>query len=149
VKCRQCDAPDTRVIDSRNIEEGTAIRRRRSCSTCGNRFTTFERTEEVPLEVRKRNGDRQPFAAAKVQSGIEHAVKGRPVTAEEVDGIVSSVQAAIRSEGAPLQTQAIGELVLTSLKALDAVSAIRFASVYKHFQDLADFERAASELSES
>jgi transcriptional repressor NrdR len=100
------------------------------------------------LQVLKRNGDRELFQASKVQSGIEHAVKGRPVTAEQVSAIVTEVQAAARAMGSPIGTHAVGEAVLDSLKELDAVSAMRFASVYKHFQDLADFERAASELSE-
>jgi transcriptional repressor NrdR len=149
VKCRQCDAPDTRVIDSRNTEDGTAVRRRRSCTACEYRFTTFERYEEAPLQVVKRNGDREIFQAAKVQSGIEHAVKGRPVSAEQVASIVARVQEEARTLGSPIETHAVGEAVLDSLKELDAVSAMRFASVYKHFQELADFERAASELSES
>jgi transcriptional repressor NrdR len=149
VKCRQCDASDTRVIDSRNTDDGSAVRRRRSCPACGFRFTTFERYEEVPLQVLKRNGDREIFLPSKVQSGIEHAVKGRPVTAEQVAAIVSKVQSAARASGSPIETHAVGEAVLDSLKVLDAVSAMRFASVYKHFQDLGDFERAASELSES
>lgn len=149
MKCRQCDAPDTRVIDSRNTEDGTAVRRRRSCTACEYRFTTFERYEEAPLQVVKRNGDREIFQAAKVQSGIEHAVKGRPVSAEQVASIVARVQEAARTLGSPIETHAVGEAVLDSLKELDAVSAMRFASVYKHFQELADFERAASELSES
>ena len=97
----------------------------------------------------KRNGDRELFVAAKVQSGIEHAVKGRPVSAEQVGAIVRKVQDAARTLGAPIETHAVGETVLDSLKDLDAVSAMRFASVYKHFQDLADFERAATELSEN
>ena len=149
MKCRQCDAPDTRVIDSRNTEDGTAVRRRRSCPACEYRFTTFERHEEAPLQVVKRNGDRELFQASKVQSGIQHAVKGRPVTPEQVAAIVHKVQEAARAMGSPVETHAVGEAVLDSLKELDAVSAMRFASVYKHFQDLADFERAASELSES
>ena len=149
MKCRQCDDPDTRVIDSRNIEDGAAIRRRRSCPTCEYRFTTFERYEEAPVQVLKRNGDRELFVAGKVQSGIEHAVKGRPVSAEQVAAIVRKVQDSARASGTPIETHAVGETVLDSLKELDAVSAMRFASVYKHFQDLADFERAATELSES
>ncbi len=116
---------------------------------CEYRFTTFERYEEAPIQVLKRNGDRELFLPSKVQSGIEHAVKGRPVSAEQVAAIVSKVEAAARSGGSPVETHAVGEAVLDSLKVLDAVSAMRFASVYKHFQDLADFERAASELSES
>ncbi len=149
MKCRQCDDPDTRVIDSRTIEDGAGIRRRRSCPSCEYRFTTFERYEEAPVQVLKRNGDRQLFVAAKVQSGIEHAVKGRPVSAEQVLAIVRKVEDAGRVSVLPLETHVVGETVLDSLKELDAVSAMRFASVYKHFQDLADFERAASELSES
>ncbi|MFW2383269.1 MAG: transcriptional regulator NrdR [Acidimicrobiales bacterium] len=148
MKCRQCDAPDTRVIDSRTTEDGSAVRRRRSCPVCEFRFTTFERSEEAPMQVLKRNGDRELFQKSKVRSGIEHAVKGRPVTSEQVATIVARVEDVARTAGSPIDTHAVGETVLDSLKELDAVSAMRFASVYKHFQDLADFERAASELSE-
>ncbi|NNE96507.1 MAG: transcriptional repressor NrdR [Acidimicrobiales bacterium] len=148
MKCRQCDAPDTRVIDSRNTDDGAAVRRRRSCPACEHRFTTFERYEEAPLQVLKRNGDRELFLRSKVQSGIEHAVKGRPVSAEQVVAIVDRVEETARTAGSPVETHALGEAVLDSLKELDLVSAMRFASVYRHFQDLADFERAASELSE-
>jgi transcriptional repressor NrdR len=136
------------VIDSRVVEDGASIRRRRACPDCGSRFTTFERAEEVPLTVQKRNGRREPFSAAKVTSGIALAVKGRPITGEQVADIVAAVENALRVSAEPLTTRAIGEMVLGSLKALDAVSAMRFASVYKHFEELADFERAATELSE-
>lgn len=130
------------------IEDGDAIRRRRSCTACGQRFTTFERVERAPLLVRKRDGDRQPYVGAKVQRGIELAVKGRPIASEQVMTIVARVEAAIRASTAPFPTEQIGDLVLDSLKELDPVAALRFASVYKHFEDLSDFEKAASELSE-
>jgi transcriptional repressor NrdR len=136
------------VIDSRVAEDGASIRRRRACAECGYRFTTFERAEEVALTVRKRDRRREPFSAAKVTSGIALAVKGRPITAQQVADIVSAVENAARSSTESITTQAVGEMVLGSLKDLDAVSAMRFASVYKHFEDLADFERAATELSE-
>lgn len=99
------------------------------------------------MEVRKRSGDREPFVAGKVRGGIELAVKGRPVTSEQVTRMVTSVEDAVRASSTPLETSSIGELVLTGLKVLDPVSAMRFASVYKHFEELSDFERAASELS--
>ncbi len=136
------------MIDSRVIEDGDAIRRRRSCPQCNARFTTFERVETAPLLVLKRNGDRMPFLAAKVIAGIKLAVKGRPVTVDEVVEIVVGVEEAVRFGGVPVPTQEIGELVLDALKDRDPVAAMRFASVYKHFEDLADFERAATELSE-
>lgn len=148
VRCRQCGTTDTRVIDSRVIEDGDSIRRRRSCPHCSARFTTFERTEAAPLLVLKRNGDRVPFIAAKVSHGIELAVKGRPVSAAEVVAIVAGIEDAVRANGGPMPTQMVGERVLDALKERDPVAAMRFASVYKHFEDLADFERAATELAE-
>lgn len=146
--CRQCGEPDTRVIDSRVVEDGEATRRRRSCTACGHRFTTFERVEEVPLVVRKRDGGREPFAAEKVRRGIALAVKGRPVSADRVQAIVADIEEAVRLNATPLPTHDIGEAVLEALKEIDPVAALRFASVYKHFEELSDFERAASELSE-
>ncbi len=111
VHCRHCGARDTRVIDSRVVEDGASIRRRRACPDCGSRFTTFERAEEVPLTVQKRNGRREPFSAAKVTSGIALAVKGRPITGEQVADIVAAVENALRVSAEPLTTQAIGEMV--------------------------------------
>lgn len=99
--------------------------------------------------VLKRNGDRVPFIAAKVSHGIQLAVKGRPVSASEVVEIVAGIEDAARATGAPMPTQMVGERVLDALKERDPVAAMRFASVYKHFEDLADFERAATELAES
>lgn len=136
------------MIDSRVIEDGEAIRRRRSCTACGHRFTTFERVEELPLVVRKRDGSREPFAADKVRRGIALAVKGRPIAADQVEDVVASVEEAVRLSAAPFPTEDIGEAVLAALKELDPVATLRFASVYKHFEELSDFERAASELSE-
>jgi transcriptional repressor NrdR len=142
VRCPYCDADDDKVVDSRMAEDGRAIRRRRSCRSCGRRFTTFERAEEVPLIVRKRDGSEQPFERAKVAEGIRRAVKNRPVTLEQIEALASDVEEALRADGRrEVGYSDIGRIVLERLSGLDEVAYLRFASVYKSFQELNDFER--------
>jgi transcriptional repressor NrdR len=146
VRCPACGSFEDKVIDSRQSEDGLLIRRRRACLTCERRFTTFERLEEVPLYVLKRSGDREPFDAAKVVSGLELATKGRPVEADDLDRIAAAVEESLRLEGAEVTSDRVGRAVLEHLRGLDVVAAVRFASVYKEFDDLADFERELDEL---
>ena len=133
-------------MDSRQSEDGQLIRRRRACLACGRRFTTFERLEEVPLTVLKRSGDREPFDSAKVVAGLELATKGRPVGGEDLDRIAAAVEEGLRLEGTEITSDLVGRAVLEHLRELDVVAAVRFASVYKEFDDLADFERELDEL---
>jgi transcriptional repressor NrdR len=129
------------VVDSRTAQDGAAIRRRRLCSSCQYRFTTFERMEEAPLVVTKRSGQRVPFDRAKIISGVRAAAKGRPVTEEELENLAIDVEDAMRLDGPEVTSAHIGVAVLDALRHLDEVAYLRFASVYKGFDDAADFER--------
>jgi transcriptional repressor NrdR len=144
MRCPFCTSEDTRVIDSRPAEEGLAIRRRRACATCGQRFTTFERPVVV-MTVAKRDGTRQPFDSNKVRSGIERALADQPVAEEAVDDLVRRVESYVRSSS-EVTTDDVGREVLDGLLALDEVAYLRFASVYKDFQGAGDFEREAAAL---
>ena len=140
--CPYCGNEEDKVVDSRTAEEGRAIRRRRECLNCGRRYTTFERAEEVPLLVAKRNGVEEPFDLDKVVAGIRMAVKNRPVTEAEVTALSEDVEEAMRADSRrPIPSSEIGRQVLERLRELDDVAYLRFASVYKDFQELDDFER--------
>ncbi len=141
VHCPSCSFDDTKVIDSRLSEEGGAIRRRRSCTQCGYRFTTYERLEEVALNVVKRGGGKQPFDRLKMMAGIQAAVKGRPVGDEMIMEIAERIEDALRLEGGDVTSNQVGHAVLEQLRLIDEVSYMRFASVYKNFDDAADFKR--------
>lgn len=141
MRCPKCHADDTKVIDSREAEEGTAIRRRRSCVSCAHRFTTYERLEEVPLVVVKSTGGREPFERAKLIAGVSAACKGRPVTAEQIEQLGESIEDEVRLRGPEVPTAELGLEVLDRLRSLDEVAYLRFASVYKGFDAAADFQR--------
>jgi len=141
VHCPSCSFDDTKVIDSRLAEEGGAIRRRRSCTQCGYRFTTYERLEEVALYVVKRGGGKQPFDRLKMMAGIQAAVKGRPVGDEMIMEIAERIEDALRLEGGDVTSDQVGHAVLEQLRLIDEVAYMRFASVYKNFDDAADFKR--------
>jgi transcriptional repressor NrdR len=132
---------DDKVVDSRATEDGTAIRRRRECLACGRRFTTFERLEEVPLVVVKRSGDRVAFDRDKIEAGVRAAAKGRPVTADQLAALATDIEDELRLFGAELKSEQVGVAVLERLRDLDKVAYLRFASVYKDFDDPADFQR--------
>jgi transcriptional repressor NrdR len=141
---------DDKVVDSRAAEEGAAIRRRRECLSCGQRYTTYERVEESPLVVVKRSGHRQPFDRSKVAAGVRAAAKNRPVSAADMDGLAVEVEETLRLLGQQeFTSQQIGLLVLDRLRALDEVAYLRFASVYKAFSDALDFEREAGMLTKA
>lgn len=149
MRCPACGGFDDKVVDSRQSEDGTSIRRRRACLACQRRFTTFERLEEVPLLVVKRSGDREPFDRAKVVAGLQAATKARPVHPADLEDLAVAVEESARLEGSEITTEAVGRSVLERLRTLDVVAAVRFASVYKEFDDLADFERELTELTRS
>jgi transcriptional repressor NrdR len=146
VRCPTCAEDDDKVVDSRAADDGAAIRRRRECIACGHRFTTFERVEEVPLVVRKGDGCLQPFDATKVAAGVRLAAKGRPIDDAAVAVLAASVEEELRLAGPEVTSERIGIEVLARLRLLDQVAALRFASVYKGFDDLADFAREITEL---
>jgi transcriptional repressor NrdR len=142
VRCPSCDSLDDKVVDSRQAEDGGSIRRRRQCLNCDRRFTTFERIEVAALVVVKRSGHAEPFDAHKIAIGVQPAIKGRPVGAQEVEALALAVEEQLRLEGGSgVTSERIGRAVLEGLYELDVVAALRFASVYKGFDDLADFER--------
>jgi transcriptional repressor NrdR len=145
VRCPSCRANDDKVVDSRLAEDSVSIRRRRECLACGRRFTTYERVEDAPLLIRKRAGAAEPFDAAKLRSGIERSASGRLDTAT-VDQLVAGVEEELRAMGGEVASDRVGMTVLERLRALDHVAYLRFASVYKGFEDLSDFEREVGEL---
>ncbi len=139
--CPVCPSDDTKVIDSRAAEEGASIRRRRQCPLCGFRFTTRERLEEAPLMVSKRSGTRVPFDRSKVIAGVSAATKGRPVEATTIDTLADRVEETLRAIGNEVTSAQVGHAVLEQLRDLDEVAYLRFASVYKNFDQAADFRR--------
>ena len=142
MRCPYCEGEEDKVVDSRNAEDGRAIRRRRECLSCTRRYTTFERAEEVPLLVSKRNGVEEPFELDKVIEGIRRSCKNRPVTEAEVQALAEDVEEAMRADPRrPVPSSDIGREVLERLRDLDEVAYLRFASVYKDFQELDDFEK--------
>jgi transcriptional repressor NrdR len=148
MRCPWCSADDDRVVDSRPAEGGAAIRRRRECGACRRRYTTFERIEDVGLVVVKRDGSKDPFDRAKLEGGILKAIKNRPVSPEQVERVVERVEERLRRKGPEVTSQAVGVEVLANLAKLDQVAYMRFASVYKDFQEIKDFERELDVLLE-
>ncbi len=149
VRCPSCSAPDDKVVDSRTADDGAAIRRRRQCLSCGRRYTTFERLEEMPLTVLKRSGHREPFVRAKVVAGLEAATKNRPLGPAQLEALAADVEESLRLDGPDVTSQQIGLAVLDRLRVVDEVAYLRFASVYKGFEDLGDFEREVGLLTKA
>ena len=147
MRCPHCAGLDDKVVDSRLADDGAAIRRRRECLGCGRRYTTFERVEESVLVVVKRSGARQPFHRSKIVDGLRAAAKNRPLGAEQLEAVAAQIEESIRLEGPEVTSARIGALVLARLRALDEVAYVRFASVYKGFDDPGDFEREIDLLS--
>ncbi len=142
MRCPYCGTEQDKVVDSRIAEEGRAIRRRRECLGCTRRYTTFERAEEVPLIVVKRDDLEEPFDRAKIVEGIRRACKNRPVTDAEISAMAEDVEESLRALSVRrIPSSEIGKRVLERLKDFDEVAYLRFASVYKDFQELDDFER--------
>lgn len=141
MRCPWCDTDDDRVVDSRAADRGSAIRRRRECAACGRRFTTYERIEDVGLVVDKRDGTREPFDREKVEAGIRKAFAGRSVDNHRIDELVGRVERRLRRRGPEVTSRQVGAEVLAALQRSDEVAYLRFASVYKDFQQITDFER--------
>jgi transcriptional repressor NrdR len=144
-----CSSLDDKVVDSRLADDGAAIRRRRECLACNRRFTTFERLEEAPLMVAKRSGDRVPFDRAKVVAGVVSAAKNRPVEKAQMEQLAADVEEEMRLLGPDVTSQDVGLAVLVRLEALDHVAYLRFASVYKGFETVTDFQREVAVLAKS
>ena len=140
MKCPFCENEDTKVIDSRHTEEGHAIRRRRECDVCGKRFTTYEKIEEMVLMVVKKDGSREAFDRNKVMNGIIKACEKRPVTADEIDHIVSEIERGLNNMmEKEVPSTFIVELIMEQLQRVDEVAYVRFASVYRRFTDVSTF----------
>lgn len=147
MKCPFCNHDDTPVLDTRVSEVGDAIRRRRRCANCDKRFTTYERIELTMPVIVKKNGSRTEFDPAKLRASLMLALRKRPVSAEAVDAALQSIQEKLLSSGArEVLSGHVGELVMRELKRLDKIAYIRFASVYKSFEDVAEFEDAIAEV---
>lgn len=140
MRCPYCRIDNDRVIDSRVSQDGFAIRRRRECSHCKKRFTTYERLEEMGIKVVKKNNIREPFDREKVRSGLAKACWKRPVSDEQIEQIVSLVESDVYATGeGEIDSHQLGEMVMQRLAAVDQVAFVRFASVYRRFQDVRDF----------
>ena len=145
--CPFCSHSETKVIDSRLVADGDQVRRRRECQECGERFTTFESAELLLPRVIKSNGSRQPFDEAKLRSGILRAIEKRPVSLERVELTINRIKHRLRATGEPeVNTLSVGELVMDELRDLDDVAYVRFASVYRSFQDINEFREEIARL---
>ena len=140
MKCLYCDCTDSKVIDSRSAEDGRTIRRRRECTACSRRFTTYETIEITPILVVKNNGTRQSYNAEKVRNGIIKSCEKRPVSMSVIDDLVADISKQVyNSMESEITTKAIGEMVMERLKKVDEVAYVRYASVYRSFKDLSSF----------
>lgn len=140
MRCPFCSFPETKVVDSRPTEEGQAIRRRRECINCNRRFTTYEKIEEIPLMVVKKDGNRQSFDRNKILNGIIKACEKRPVSMDKIESLVDEIEKNLyNSMEKEVTSTAIGEMVMNKLKDIDHVAYVRFASVYREFKDLNSF----------
>ncbi len=147
MRCQFCGCLDSRVIDSRPTEEGSAIRRRRECSRCGRRFTTYEKIETSPVMVVKKDMRREPFNSSKIKSGLMSACQKRPVAMKDIEAIVEKIEKLVHSSGEEeFSSRRIGEAVMSELKQLDEVAYVRFASVYRQFTDVSSFMDELNQL---
>ena len=147
MRCPVCRHTESRVIDSRPTPDGTSIRRRRECVSCGRRFTTYETIEYAPLMVIKKDGSRQPVDREKILCGLMNACKKRPVTRAQMEGVIYAIESSLMSQiEQEVPSSVIGEMVLEQLKDVDEVAYIRFASVYQEFSDIQSFLNAMNLL---
>ena len=147
MRCPFCAAQDTRVLDSRLINEGDQVRRRRECNVCKERFTTFETVELALPTVIKRNGIREPFEEKKLRSGMLKALEKRPVELEAIEAALNRIKKSLMNKGErEISTQELGEKIMQELKVLDHVAYVRFASVYRSFQDVSEFTDVIAHL---
>jgi len=150
MRCPFCGAEDTQVKDSRPTEEGAAIRRRRACTGCGARFTTFERVQLRELVVVKRSGKREPLDRDKLARSMNIALRKRPVDPERVERVINSIVRRLESSGeTEVSSDAVGQLIMDALASLDQVAYVRFASVYRNFREARDFEDFVGTLSDT
>lgn len=147
MRCMYCGNTESKVVDSRSTEDGTAIRRRRECLGCGKRFTTYEKIESVPIIVIKKDKSRQSFDREKLQRGILASCVNRPVPLHEIDQMIDEIEGEIHNSlDREVSSEKIGEMVMEKLRDLDEVSYVRFASVYKHFKDIETFKEELAKL---
>jgi transcriptional repressor NrdR len=140
MKCPSCHADNDRVIDSRAIQDGFAIRRRRECLACKRRYTTYEHIERSPVKIVKKDGVREPFDRGKIKRGLEKACWKRPIGEEQLEAIIVAVENELEGHFEPeVESRRLGELVMQQLRAVDQVAYVRFASVYRQFDDVQDF----------
>ena len=147
MKCPFCGYADSKVIDSRPADDGTTIRRRRECLECQKRFTTYEIVERMPLVVIKRNGSRESFDKIKIINGVVRACEKRPVTLAQIEAIADDIEQELRGRlESEVQSERVGEMVMSKLKDLDEVAYVRFASVYRSFKDINTFMEELTKL---
>ncbi|NLL43698.1 MAG: transcriptional regulator NrdR [Firmicutes bacterium] len=147
MRCPFCSHLDSKVLDSRQTEEGASIRRRRECASCQKRFTTYERVDELPFLVIKKDGGREAFSRTKILNGILRACEKRPISLEVIEKTVDDIERHIRSgQDREIHSELIGELVMDKLRGLDDVAYVRFASVYRQFKDVEGFIEEVQQL---
>lgn len=147
IKCPYCGNIDSKVTDSRRTEAGDAIRRRRECLICRKRFTTFERLEETPITLIKKDGGREPFSRQKLLGGLRRAIVKRNISTDQIEELVSNIESDLRNEFKyEITSNKLGEMVLERLRKLDKVAYVRFASVYREFQNVEEFTSELSKL---
>lgn len=140
MRCPYCNSDDTRVVDSRPVEDTNSIRRRRLCDECGKRFTTYEKVETIPLTVIKKDQNRERYDRSKIQDGVLRACYKRPISIEKIEEMIDSIEADVfGAEDREIASTRIGEIVMEHLRKLDAVAYVRFASVYREFKDVSTF----------
>jgi transcriptional repressor NrdR len=150
MRCPFCSHPDTKVIDSRLIADGEQTRRRRECISCGERFTTFESAELLMPRIVKQDGTREPFNEDKLRSGIQRALEKRPVSVEDVESALARIKHNLRTTGErEIDSRILGECVMNELRQLDQVAYVRFASVYRSFQDISEFQAEIERMERS
>lgn len=147
MRCPKCQSLKSSVVDSRQAEDGYAIRRRRACDQCGERFTTYERIEEKTLVVVKKDGTREQFSREKMFNGIIRSAQKRPVSTEEIDELVNRIEQKIRTQGeSEVESDVIGNFVMEELVHLDEITYVRFASVYRSFKDVGEMENLLKQM---
>ncbi|MBO4298680.1 MAG: transcriptional repressor NrdR [Clostridia bacterium] len=146
MRCIYCGCEESRVVDSRAVEDGNSIRRRRECEKCGRRFTTYEKVDTIPLMVVKKDKRREPFDSEKLRQGILKACEKRPVSMSDIDELTSRIEMRAYANDQEITSAEIGEMVMDGLKELDKVSYVRFASVYRQFTDLENFIEELNKL---
>jgi transcriptional repressor NrdR len=152
MRCPHCGSFDDKVIESRTLANGEAIRRRRECNGCGHRFTSYERVEDKQFMVIKRDGRREPFDRAKIEKGVQRSLEKRPISQMDIERLVNEIEDAAAMLGKvnhEIESAAIGEIVLEKLRVMDKVAYVRFASVYRHFEDMDEFIKEVRTLEEA